>query len=113
MTKKLAILVIGAALVGITVFAFGSQANFTVIGSTQNDPPGAPEQVVYHHLFRHVAALKAKADELERQGKDAAHLHRVFRRKANLSDEQAQITRPNSGTARSTKLREFRPRGIL
>jgi len=91
MTKKLAIFVIGAVLLSITAFAFSSQVNSIAQSSAQNNAPEVPDSVVYRHLFRHVAAFKAKADELERQGKDAKHLHGFFKRKADLSDEQARM----------------------
>ncbi|HEX8070938.1 MAG TPA: hypothetical protein VF546_13365 [Pyrinomonadaceae bacterium] len=92
MTRRLTILAVSLVLLGITVFAFRGQINPTVLGSGQSRPvPEVPDQVVYRHLFRHAAALKAKADELERQGKDATHLHNFFKHKAELSDDQAQI----------------------
>jgi hypothetical protein len=91
MARKLAILVVGIVLLGITAFAFRGQINPTVLSSGQNKSPEVPDQIVYRHLFRHVAAFKAKADELEQQGKDATHLRNFFKHKANLSDEQADI----------------------
>ena len=91
MTKKLTILAIGVILFGIAAFAFSGQMNFPVTSSAQNKAPEAPDNVVYRHLFRHVAALKAKADELERQGKDAGNLRRFFKHKASLSDDEAQV----------------------
>lgn len=91
MTKKLIVLVIGVALLGITVFSFSRQINSAVPVSAENKSPEVPDDVVYRHLFRHAAAFKAKADELERQGKDAEHLRGFFKHKANLSDGQAQM----------------------
>lgn len=90
MTKKLTVLVIGVVLLAITVFSFSSQINPVVPVSAENNSPEVPDNVVYRHLFRHAATLKAKADELERQGKDAKNLRGFFKRKADLSDEQAQ-----------------------
>lgn len=90
MIKKLAIPAIGFVLIGIAAFALGGQMNFSVISSAQNASPEVPDSVVYRHLFRHAAAFKARADELERQGKDAANFHGFFKHKANLRDEQAQ-----------------------
>jgi hypothetical protein len=91
MTKKLAILVVGTVLLGVAAFVFSGQKNFSVISSAQNTSPEVPDNIVYQHLFRHVAAFKARADELERQGKDAGNFHRFFKRKADLSDEQTQM----------------------
>lgn len=47
--------------------------------------------VVYKHLFHHVVALRRKADELEKDGKDAAQFRTHFKRQAQLNDEQARI----------------------
>ncbi len=113
MIKNLAILM-GVVLIGITAFVFSSRVNSTATNSTQNNPAEVPEQVVYRHLFRHVAALKAKADDLEREGKDAATLHRVFKRNADLSDEQAQILeRVASQCALEIKLIDERAKPII
>lgn len=90
MTKKLIIVAIGVVLFGVTALVFSSQLNSNVRTLAQNNPPEVPDTVIYRHLFRHAASLKAKADELERQGKDAKHLRGFFKRKADLSDEQAQ-----------------------
>jgi hypothetical protein len=78
-------------LFGVTALVFSSQLNSNVRTSAQNNLPEVPDHIVYRHLFRHAAALKAKADETERQGRDAAHLRGFFKRKANLSDEQARM----------------------
>jgi hypothetical protein len=90
MTKKLTILVIGVVLLGITAFSFNSQINPIVPVAAEKISPEVPDAVIYRQMFRHAAALKEKADELERQGKDAKHLRGIFKRKADLSDEQAQ-----------------------
>lgn len=90
MTKKLMIFAIGVVLVGIAAFAFSGQMNFPVRSSAQNNSPEVPDTVVYRHLFRQ-AAFNARAGELERQGKDAAHFHNFFKHKADLSDEQARM----------------------
>jgi hypothetical protein len=90
MVKKLAIFVIGAVLFGIAAFAINWQTNSIAQSSIETNKPEIPDSVVYRHLFRHVAALKTKADDFERQNKDAEHLKGFFKRKANLSDEQAR-----------------------
>lgn len=90
MTPKFTIFVIAFVLIAIVALAFSSQLNSAVQTSAQNNSPEVPDAVVYRNLFRHAAALKAKADDLVRQGKDAEHLRGFFKRKADLSDEQAQ-----------------------
>lgn len=91
MTKKLIIFVIGVFLLGAAAVALSSQVNSNARTSAQNNAPEAPDEIVYRHLFRHAAAFKAKADETERQGKDAAQFRGFFKRKANLSDGEAQV----------------------
>jgi len=91
MIKKLTIFVVGIVIIGFTVFAFSGQINFTVTSSAQNPMLEVPDNIAYHHLFRHVAAFKTRADELERQGRNAAGFRSFFKRKANLNDGEAQI----------------------
>jgi hypothetical protein len=50
-----------------------------------------PEHVMYRHLFHHVLALKKKAEELEKNGKDASQFRTHFKRQAELSDEQVRV----------------------
>lgn len=91
MTQKIIIFVIAVVLIATAVLAFSSQINPAAQTRAQSGSREAPDEIVYRHLFRHVAAFKAKADEAERQGKEARHYRRFFKHKANLSDEQAQI----------------------
>lgn len=53
--------------------------------------PEIPDQVVYLHLFRRIAALKKKAVEAEREGKDSSSLKTYFKRKAELNDAADKI----------------------
>ena len=91
MIKKTIIFVSVGVLLGITLFCFNIPTNLIVPSSAQNTSPAIPEQIIYRHLFRHIAAFKARADELERQGKDGRSFHDFFKNKASLSDEQAQM----------------------
>lgn len=91
MTKKSTIFVISVVLIAVAILAFSSQMNSTGQISAQNNLPEIADSTIYRHLFRHVAAVKAKADELERQGGDAARFRNFFKRKADLSDNQAQM----------------------
>ncbi|HWS99996.1 MAG TPA: hypothetical protein VN256_07100 [Pyrinomonadaceae bacterium] len=55
-------------------------------------PAGSiPQFAVYRQLFHHYAALKAKADEMERQGKNGAHLRSFYKRQAKLEDKQDKV----------------------
>ncbi|MGI9090923.1 MAG: hypothetical protein ACR2GG_07465, partial [Gemmatimonadaceae bacterium] len=90
MSKKLTILV-GLLMLGIIALVFNSQVNSAAPNSAQSNSPDVPDQIAYRHLFRHAAAFKAKADENERQGKNAGHLRGFFKHKADLTDAQAQV----------------------
>src|SRR5205085_2255912 len=50
-----------------------------------------PDNISYRHLFHHLVALKKKAEEVEKDGKDATQYRTHFQRKAQLSDNQARI----------------------
>lgn len=91
MSKKLTILVVGLLMLGIIAFVFNSPINSAAPISAQSNSPDVPDQIAYRHLFRHAAAFKAKADENERQGKNAEHLRGFFKHKADLTDAQAQM----------------------
>lgn len=54
-------------------------------------PAQIPEHVLYRHLFHHVLALKKKADELEKDQKDATQFRTHFKRQAQLNDDQARV----------------------
>ncbi len=114
MTKKLIIFVVGVVLLGVAALVFSSQLNSNVRTLAQNNPPEVPDQIVYRHLFRHAAAFKAKADGLERQGKEAKHLRRFFKHKANLSDYEAQaLDRIASQCATEIKAVDERAKPII
>lgn len=91
MTKNLMIFLFAAVLTAIAAFTFSSQTNSTVPVSAQTNLSEMPDHIVYRHLFRHVAAFEAKADDLERQGKEAKTFRGFFKHKADLSDYQAQM----------------------
>jgi hypothetical protein len=48
-----------------------------------------PEYVVYGQVFRHLKELHAKAADEERQGRDGAHLRKLYKEMAKLDDRQA------------------------
>lgn len=91
MSKKSIVLTISIILLGSITFVFNSQMSSTAQTSMQANQSEMPDYVVYRHLFRHVAAFKDKADEIERQGKNAEHLRGFFKHKAELNDYQAQM----------------------
>lgn len=50
-----------------------------------------PQHVVYGQMFRHIKELHKKADEEERQGRDGAHLRKLYKEMARLDESQAAL----------------------
>lgn len=50
-----------------------------------------PTHVLYHLLFRQIAAYKRKAEALERQGQSGDTLRTYFKKHANLNSQQAEF----------------------
>lgn len=61
------------------------------VQSAQQKTAVVPDHIVYRHLFHHLVALGKKAEEVERNGEDATQYRTHFKRKAQLSDDQARI----------------------
>lgn len=49
------------------------------------------DHVLYRHLFHHVSALKKKADDAEKDNKDATQFRTHFKRLADLDDVQVRL----------------------
>lgn len=49
------------------------------------------DHVLYRHLFHHVLALKKKADDAEKDKKDATQFRTHFKRQADLDDAQVRV----------------------
>lgn len=60
-------------------------------GSAQTADNPVPEFVVYRQLFRHVAFLKQKADDVEKKGADGSALRGHYKQQAKLNDREAQV----------------------
>jgi len=56
----------------------------------QPSQPDAPEHVVYRQFFRHVVALKERASEVERTGRDGAKLRSHYKDRLTLKDSQSR-----------------------
>lgn len=59
--------------------------------SSQGQAREIPLHVMYKHLFHHVIALKRKAAEVEKEGRDSKQFKTHFTRRANLSPEQGRL----------------------
>jgi hypothetical protein len=49
-----------------------------------------PDFEIYRMMFHHHVSMKQKADELEKQGKDGNFLREFYKRKAQLTDQEAR-----------------------
>lgn len=82
-------IVTGACLLGLLV-------GITIVMKRQSQAQSRPqaqipEHVLYRHLFHHVVALKKKAEDLEKDRKDATQFRTHFKRQAQLNDEQVRV----------------------
>lgn len=87
-TRLLTVLCLLTFTVG--ALAVGRQQG-QVSQSSQDEPPEIPDHIAYRHLFNHVVAFRKEADKAEREGKDAEPYKGFFRRKAELSEDQAAV----------------------
>lgn len=55
----------------------------------QPESEEVPEDVVYGQVFRHLKELHEKAGDEERQGRDGAHLRKLYKEMAKLDEHQA------------------------
>ena len=90
-TKKRAVILL---CILITIAAILVSTKSTFRGRAQNAEvaqPNSPlpEHVAYEFLFRRQAFAKQRAEELERQGKNAKDLRSMIKDEVKLSDEQA------------------------
>jgi hypothetical protein len=93
MNKKLLILFLAAIVGGAILFAkrAPSQSNSSSAAIPFSQQTTAlPEHVPYMFLFSHHYSNLQKADELAQQGKDDSQYRLMFKRRAGLSDYQAQ-----------------------
>jgi hypothetical protein len=101
-TRKLALLCVLALLLG--GFAFKSHLPIrgqtpttqppasAPIGTRESPSPSqAPEHVVYRQFFRHLVALKRRAEEMESQGNSGKALRTHYKDKIGLENRQADL----------------------
>ena len=61
------------------------------VQTAQQADRGIPEHVPYMFLFKHHHFNLQKADELAQQGKDDSQYRLMFKRRAELSEGEAQV----------------------
>jgi hypothetical protein len=76
--------------VGITTgLGFKFRQSQAQLQPGQQQSQAIPEFEIYRQLFHHHVTMKKKAEELEKQGKDARFFREFYQREAKLSDDQA------------------------
>jgi hypothetical protein len=80
--------VVAAIVVGLA-FKFQESQGQQKQTALQSPSLAIPEFEVYRQLFHHHVTMKQKADELEKEGKDAKFLREFYKRRAKLSDDEA------------------------
>jgi predicted negative regulator of RcsB-dependent stress response len=91
MKKKRALTILCVVALAACALAFGWRPRPAAQTSPQQQAAEVPIQVMYKHLFHHVSALKKKAEEVEKESKDATQFRTHFIRKANLTPEQSRV----------------------
>lgn len=62
------------------------------IGTKQSPSPSqAPEHIVYRQFFRHLVALKGRAEEVKRQGKNGNAFRTYYKDNIGLKDKEASL----------------------
>ena len=90
-TFTLSLLLLGVLVVGIFAFSRTSETK------QSNDPRfgqkdlAIPEHVMYRQLYHDVVVLNERADEMERHGQSVLSLRSVYKRRAELTEDQAQV----------------------
>lgn len=91
MNKKRATVILCLIALAASALAFGKPFGRQGQNTLSQQSQGIPDHVVYKYLFHHLAALKRHADEVEQQGEDGSPFRSLYKRKANLSEDQARM----------------------
>jgi hypothetical protein len=101
-TKKLVLLCLLGLLVGGLAFKSHlptrgqtptpQPSPSATIGTKESPSPSqAPEQVVYRQFFRHLVALKQRAEEMESRGRSGKAFRTHYKDKIGLKDREASL----------------------
>jgi len=104
MKKKRALTILCVVALAACALAFGWRPRPAAQTSPQQQAAEVPIQVMYKHLFHHVSALKKKAEEVEKESKDATQFRTHFIRKANLTPEQSRVLEEVAGELEQDEL---------
>ncbi len=86
-------ILIGLCAVSLVTGVLGFKYEVTSSRKTQasqKEAQSIPDHAVYRQLFHHHVALKNKAEELERQGKNAKALRSFYKEAAGMTDDEAR-----------------------
>jgi hypothetical protein len=116
MNRFFALFLLCVASLSIGVFALSRPPKVAKSdgAATNNAGPAIPEYVIYRQLFHQVVALNEYADQLESQGKAPSSARSVFKRQAELTDEQALIlARIATECEREVKQQDLKAKAII
>lgn len=91
MKKKRALIGLLSAIAITSGLAFKFQPSQGQNQHRQQPAQSIPDYEVYHQLFHSHVAMKKKAEELEKLGRDGKFLRGFYKREAKLNDEQANV----------------------
>lgn len=89
MKKKRVLTILGVLPLAVCALA-ATWRPHPLVQTSQPQAADVPDHVMYKHLFHHVMALKRKAEDVEKEGKDATQFKTHFMRKATLTPEQSR-----------------------
>jgi|ERR1700686_2674679 len=82
---------VALCVLGVAIGGLSLSRQYRSSASSQKKLVQVPEHVMFKHLFHHVITLKKKAEDTEKEGKDATQFKTHFIRKAQLSSEQSHV----------------------
>lgn len=90
MKKLIAISLLCMSMIAAVAFTY-SRSRAQQLQPEQSRNVAFKQQDIYEHMFRHYVFIKNKAEEIEREGKDAKSLRHLYKHEANLTDGEAAL----------------------
>jgi hypothetical protein len=86
--RRIAITLLCVSVIAIAALTY-SRSRAQQLRPEQTPGRAFKQEDIYEHMFRHYMFIKNKAEEMEREGKDAKLLRHMYKDEANLTDEEA------------------------
>jgi len=90
--KNNRILLLGFSIAGLVIagLGFNFQGQKKQLKEAAPQAQAIPEFEIYRQLFHHHMAMRKKADELEKEGKNGRFLRKFYQEQARLTDDEAR-----------------------